>query len=482
MATAYNPIIRGFNPDPSICRVGDDFYLVTSTFEFFPGVPIYHSRDLANWRLIGHCLTRPEQLRLDGIRASGGIYAPTLRYHGGKFYMITTLVDGGGNFIVTADDIMGPWSDPVWVDQPCIDPDLFFEDGKCWLLTAYSEGREQYILQRQIDPETGAFLSERHPLCRGTGGSTPEGAHMYRIGEWLYLTIAEGGTEYGHMVTIFRSKSITGPFEPCPHNPILTQVGLKSQFDYYRCSGHADMVQDSNGAWWMVCLGVRPLPGLWLHNLGRETFLSRVIWTEDGWPRINENGTLVSELETGLPEWKADDLASRDTYVRTPDMSCYEGKKLIGKGISLSMPFVSPTFKGVRQEEFRGQFTARVRLEGDGLAGITAFYTNDHHYDVMLRSQDGQCSVAVRKRLYDMECETACIPVKGPDALLRITMDPDYYSFYCFADGEWRLLGQGATAGLCTEITRVMTFTGTFLGRFCEYGEANFDQMTIRYQ
>ena len=118
MATARNPIIRGFNPDPSICRVGDDFYLVTSTFEFFPGVPIYHSRDLAHWRLIGHCLTRPEQLKLDGIRASGGIYAPTLRYHEGTFYMITTLVDGGGNFLVTAPAITGPWSSPVWIDQP----------------------------------------------------------------------------------------------------------------------------------------------------------------------------------------------------------------------------------------------------------------------------------------------------------------------------------------------------------------------------
>ncbi|MBP3646486.1 MAG: family 43 glycosylhydrolase [Clostridia bacterium] len=481
MATARNPIIRGFNPDPSICRVGDDFYLVTSTFEFFPGVPIYHSRDLAHWRLIGHCLTRPEQLKLDGIRASGGIYAPTLRYHEGTFYMITTLVDGGGNFLVTALAITGPWSDPVWIDQPGIDPDLFFEDGKCYLLTSASVGREHFIMQSVIDPKTGAFLSEKTVLCRGTGGSTPEGAHMYRIGSWHYLTVAEGGTEYGHMVTIFRSKSVTGPFEPCPHNPILTQVGLKSQFDYYRCSGHADMVQDPNGAWWMVCLAVRPLPGLLLHNLGRETFLSRVTWTEDGWPVINENGTLISELETGLPEWTDEDTASRDTYIRTPDMSCYEDSRIIGKGVGLSMPGVSPAFKGVRQEDFKGAFTARVSLSGDGLAGITAFYNHDHHYDVILRRRDGQSFVTVRKRLYDMECETACVPIDGKSAQLRITMDKQNYSFFYHTANGWQLLGQGAAAGLCTEITRTMTFTGVFLGRFCEEGEAAFDEPDICY-
>ena len=482
MAFAHNPVIRGFNPDPSICRVNDDFYLVTSTFEFFPGVPIYHSRDLANWRLIGHCLTRPEQLRLDGIRASGGIYAPTLRYHDGTFYMITTLVDGGGNFLVTAPAITGPWSDPVWIDQPGIDPDLFFEDGKCYLLTSVAEGREHFIMQSQIDPATGAFLSEKKPLCRGTGGSTPEGAHMYRIGDWYYLTVAEGGTEYGHMVTIFRSKSITGPFEPCPHNPILTQVGLKSQFDFYRCSGHADLVQDPNGAWWMVCLAVRPLPGLLLHNLGRETFLSRVTWTKDGWPVINENGTLVSGLETGLPEWKAADTASPDTCIRTPDMSCYDGDKLTGRGVLLSTPGVSPTFKGVRQQDFTGEFTARVTLSGDGLAGITAYYNNDHHYDVILRRESGQSFILVRKRLYDMECETICVPVTGESIRLRIAMDPQYYSFYCETADGWQCLGQGAAAGLCTEITRAMTFTGVFLGRFCEEGAAAFDQIDIRYQ
>ena len=479
MALAVNPVIRGFHPDPSICRVGEDYYLVTSTFEFFPGVPIYHSRDLAHWRLIAHCLTRPEQLNLTGIRASGGIYAPTLRWHEGTFYMITTLVDGGGNFLVTAPDILGPWSDPVWIDQPGIDPDLFFEHGKCYLLTSTVIGREHVILQSCIDPSSGAFLSEQKPVCRGTGGACPEGPHMYRIGQWYYLMLAEGGTEYGHMVTMFRSRSVSGPFEACPRNPILTQVGMKSEFDNYRCSGHADIVEDHTGAWWMVCLGVRPLPGLLLHNLGRETFLSRLRWDEAGWPVINENGTLVSEVETDLPDWTGDSIPE-ETHIRTPDPRCYRGSTLIGHGVTLSTP-ASPTFTRVRQKSFDGSFSARLTLRGDGLAGLTAYYTHEHHYDILLRRQNGKGAIAVRKRLYDMECETAVVPFEGDSAELMITMDRQFYSFHARFDGEWKLLGQGAAAGLCTEITRFMTFTGVFLGRFCEQGEADFDPIQIQF-
>lgn len=480
MALARNPIIRGFNPDPSVCRVGEDYYLVTSTFEFFPGVPIYHSRDLASWRLIGHVLTRNEQLNLTGIRASGGVYAPTLRYHDGLFYMITTLVDGGGNFLVTAPHILGPWSDPVWIDQPGIDPDLFFEDGKCWLLTAANDGQDAFILQSQINPQTGELLCEPKPLCRGAGGACPEGAHMYRIGEWHYLMLAEGGTEYGHRETIFRSHSVSGPFEPCPHNPIVSQASREAIFEPFRCSGHADLFEDHTGQWWMVCLGVRPLPGVMLHNLGRETFLSRVTWTEDGWPVVNDQGRLAETVETHLPEWTGTSICA-DTFIRNPASECYRGHTLIGMGVTLSTP-ASPTFAGVRQQSFTGSFSACISLSGDGLAGLTAYYTHDQHYDVFLRRTDGRSAVVLRKRLYDMECETACAAADSAQIRLRIEMDPREYRFYYEENGQWQLLGSGAAAGLCTEISRFMTFTGVFLGRFCEEGEGTFTEIETLFE
>ena len=222
-----NPIIPGFHPDPSIVRVGQDYYLVTSSFEFFPGVPIFHSRDLVHWRQIGHVLTRPSQLPLDGARASGGIFAPTLRYHDGTFYMITTNVTGGGNFYVTATDPAGPWSEPVWLKgQGGIDPSLLFDDdGTVYFASngggpGASEGRGIYL--STLDPKTGALASRPRLVWGGTGKRYPEGPHLYHVNGYYYLLIGEGGTEYGHMVSIGRSRSPWGPYEACPRGPILT--------------------------------------------------------------------------------------------------------------------------------------------------------------------------------------------------------------------------------------------------------------------
>ena len=213
-----NPIIPGFYPDPSICRVGRDYYLVTSSFEYFPGVPIFHSRDLVHWRQIGHCLTRPSQLPLHEAKASKGIYAPTLRHHAGRFYMVTTNTSHGGNFWVTAEDPAGEWSEPVWLDQPGIDPSLLFDDGKVYLT---SSGNAQC----QIDPATGKRLGDLRRTWAGTGGGFLEAPHLYKIRGRYYLVTAEGGTGRGHMVTIARADNPWGPFENCPHNPILSNRG-----------------------------------------------------------------------------------------------------------------------------------------------------------------------------------------------------------------------------------------------------------------
>ncbi|MEI8290964.1 MAG: glycoside hydrolase family 43 protein, partial [Verrucomicrobiota bacterium] len=240
-----NPIIPGFYPDPSVCCVGGDFYLVNSTFEYFPGVPIWHSRDLIHWRQLGHVLTRRSQLELDQVKCSDGIYAPTIRFHNGVFYLITTRCSAGSykNFYVTATDPAGPWSDPVWYDQSGIDPSLFFDDdGKVYFQSnrAMTYDQNRAIYQSEIDIKTGKRLTEPKCLWRGSGGSYIEGPHVYKRDGWYYLLTAEGGTSYGHMVTIARSKNIWGPYESCPHNPILSN---RHAYEEIHGTGHADLVQ-----------------------------------------------------------------------------------------------------------------------------------------------------------------------------------------------------------------------------------------------
>src|SRR4030042_2877344 len=220
--TFNNPIISGFYPDPSICRVGEDYYLFTSSFEYFPGVPIFHSKDLVHWRQIGYCLTRKSQLPLNNVRASGGIYAPTLRYHDGTFYMVTTNVDGGGNFYVTAKNPAGPWSEPVWLDHSGMDPSLFFDDDGKVYYTRHEGAGDGYVAQRILNIETGKLEGPLRKIWGGTGGVWVESPHLYKINGKYYLTAAEGGTSYGHTQVIARSDSPWGPFESCPYNPILT--------------------------------------------------------------------------------------------------------------------------------------------------------------------------------------------------------------------------------------------------------------------
>ena len=288
-----NPAIKGFHPDPSVCFDGQDFYLVISTFEFFPGVPVFRSRNLVNWELIGHCLTEEEQLPLGECRPSGGIYAPTIRYHEGIYYMVTTNVSCGGHLIVHTKNPAGKWSAPVSVEQDGIDPSLLFDGDKVYFVSTLFQDGRQAIAMCEIDPLTGEKRTPSTVISHGCGGKFPEAPHQYRIGEYYYLMLAEGGTEYGHMVTISRSKSPYGPYKPCPHNPILTH--RDEQVNPIQCTGHADLVQDANGNWWMVCLAVRPI-GTLLHNLGRETCLAPVKW-ENGWPVVGNGGRIAVDMD-----------------------------------------------------------------------------------------------------------------------------------------------------------------------------------------
>jgi len=491
-----NPIIQGFNPDPSICRVGNDFYIVNSSFEFYPGVPIYHSKNLVNWNLIGYCLTRRSQDELLNARASGGIYAPTIRYHNDMYYMTTTNVSHGGNFIVHAKDPSGPWSEPVWVDQGGIDPSLFFDDdGTVYYCSNATVDGKMGIALSIIDPMTGERLSPIQHICSGSGGRYPEGPHLYKINDWYYLMIAEGGTEYGHMETIFRSKSPWGPYEGCPHNPILSH--RDRTYSPIQCTGHADMVEDQNGNWWLVCLGVRPLKGM-LHNLGRETFLAPVTWTSDGWPIIGNDGYIEMEMNGPLPgdtfpqsdSWH--DLFESHTldlnwnFIRNPKMGNYDlssrtgSIKIIGESKTLSEDKDSPSFIGKRQQHFN--CTAEVNMsfkadEQNSEAGITAYYNDSYHYEEFLTNIDGEYYVCLRKKVHDIEVITDRKKVNFKEEInFRIRSDRDYYYFdYKLPEGDWEHLGKGMTAGLCTEGTHTMTFTGTYLGVYCVNGNVFFD-------
>ncbi|MBO2448839.1 glycoside hydrolase family 43 protein [Actinomadura barringtoniae] len=286
-----NPILSGFHPDPSICRVEDDYYLVTSSFEWFPGLPIFHSRDLVHWRPLGHVLDHPSQLPLDGVKASKGLYAPTIRFHDGTFYVVCTLVDGtswSGHFVVTATDPAGPWSEPHPLEGGDIDPSLFFDDdGRAWLTaTRQVSGRHEGATEvwlREFDPAKLRLTGPEHVIWDGAvkGAVWPEGPHLYKIDGRYHLITAEGGTAHDHAVVSARADRVTGPYEGCPRNPVLTHrhLGLDHPIT---AVGHADLVRTPGGDWWMTLLAMRPYGG-YFSNLGRETFLVPVRW-EDGWP------------------------------------------------------------------------------------------------------------------------------------------------------------------------------------------------------
>ena len=298
-----NPILAGFYPDPSICKVGEDYYLVNSTFAYFPGIPVFHSKDLVHWKLIGHVLNRPEQLNLDNAGVSRGLFAPAIRYHNGIFYVTCTLVDKGGNFVVTATNPAGPWSNPVWLrNVNGIDPSLFFDgDGKAYIVfnSDAPENKPLYsghrtIRLREFDIEHLQASNEEHILVNGGVDITKkpvwiEGPHIFQKDGFYYLCAAEGGTAEDHSEVVFRSAKIDGPYQPYEHNPILTQRDLNPhRKNPITSTGHADLIQAPNGEWWAVFLGCRPYDSLEAayYNTGRETFMAPVTW-ENGWPVIN---------------------------------------------------------------------------------------------------------------------------------------------------------------------------------------------------
>lgn len=480
-----NPVIAGMASDPSVCRVGDDYYLVTSTFEYFPGAPIYHSKDLIHWRLLSYSLSRPAQLPLVRLTRNGGIWGTTLRYHDGTFYMMTTnKSEGHGNFYVHTKDPSGEWSDPITLDQGGIDPSFFFDDdGKVYLTTGGSPGCPARICQSEIDVKTGRRLTDIKPLWSGTGGSSPEGPHLYKIKGYYYLMIAEGGTEYGHSATIARSRSPWGPFESNPRNPILTHRNFKAS--PIQGTGHADLIQAHDGSWWLVFLGFRTAAGLY-HHLGRETFLAPVTWSEDGWPIVNGSGTITPHLDTKtLPQhpWPKDptrdDFAQNGLDVRWVAVRNLERARwsltekpgwlrLKGSTVTLDDTEVPPVFLGRRQQHFDCEATTRVDFQPSRTgeeAGLALRMNDRHHYELGIRRGLSGREVYLRYSLGSTHTIAATQPIGAGLVRLRVRAYAEIYRFsYAVGDGPFQDLGGVETRYLSSEVAG--GFNGVFVGLF----------------
>jgi xylan 1,4-beta-xylosidase len=471
--TYNNPVIPGFFSDPSVCRTGEDYYLVNSTFEYFPAVPVFHSKDLINWEMIGYCIDRPKQLT-KGLN----IFATTIRYHQGTFYMITTNIGAGGNFYVTATDPAGPWSDPVWIEAQGIDPDLFFDDdGKAFVISS------TFILY-EIDLKTGKFLTEGRKLWNGTGGRYPEGPHIYKKDGFYYLMIAEGGTEEAHSETIARSKSIWGPYDPNPANPILAHCNAAGQGNPIQGVGHADIINAHDGSWWIVFHGYRTIGEGVHHILGRETCLAPVSWPKNGWPVVNGNGTASVNMTCPIlplkpfftvptrTEFNTEKLRLEWNHIRYPIQGNYSLSERNGylrlKGSEQTIEDRNmPTFIGRRIQDM--YFTAATQLEFDPKkpneeAGMILL-NNGAHFDIMIRQSGGKRVVFSRLRFGSVVYESEKKILKsGPVKLMIKGERTSFVLLYCQANDPAKEIQRVESRYLSSET--VGGFTGVYVGLY----------------
>ena len=476
------PALPGFHPDPSIVRVGDRYLMVTSSFEYLPGIPVFQSEDLNSWKLIGHVATRPGQLAVEETITGGGSWAPTIRFRDGLYYVIVTDAFGRGNLLFSAEDPAGPWSDGLPLKISGIDPDLAWdESGTCYVTFSGLElggdrpGSHRGIQQARIDLVSGELLESPRSLWSGTGGMFPEAPHLYKIGDWWYLLIAEGGTERGHSASIARSQAPTGPFEACPDNPLITARGTDRRV---QCTGHGDLVQTPDGDWYLVLLGTWAL-GMTraFAPLGRETYITRVTW-EQGWPRV---APILARDRTPLPP-SLDDFASKELDLgwisvrRLPtSVGRLEAGALIIDGEGRSMSHSAPTFIGRRQTRVYGRIGATLEPVADGtVGGLCLRYDEQTHYDLEVRSD----RVIARAVLPSIEQLREIERPPGPLQLAFELREPPGGP----AMGSCDLIDLVVTAGDIRHVVTTLdgrflssdsacSFTGRVAGVYCEAGQ-----------
>ena len=501
-----NPILAGYYPDPSVTRVGDKFYLVNSTFAHWPGIPIHESTDLVHWKLIGHALTNASKIRFDGLGTSRGVFAPAIDHHAGRFYVINTLVDAGGNFFVTAEDPAGPWSDPVWLKEiDGIDPAFFFDaDGKAYVVNnGPPEGTPQYnghraIWIQEFDVSAQKLVGPRKVIVNGGADFAKhpiwiEGPHLYRIDGWYFLMCAEGGTGPEHSEVVFRSKSPWGPFEPYANNPILTQRDLPAgRANPVTNAGHADLVQMRDGTWWAVFLASRPYRDA-LYNTGRETFLLPVTWN-DGWPVILEHGTAIPTTLRGPAAMAAHALqgdALSGNFTKREEFDGAPGPEWLTVHVPLAPPrrigngrlFLGAVKDATladkravgfyaRRQQHR-KFEASTEL-GTRLtkieAGLAAFQNENAWYFLGIRDRGDSVEVFLTRAAgaAPVLVKQANVPTpKNERMRLRIRGDGPNYSFYYDAGSGWQPLVENDDGSiLSTE--KAGGFVGTVLGPYAQ--------------
>jgi len=523
MPQITNPILPGFNPDPSILRVGDDYYIACSTFEWFPGVQIHHSRDLVHWELLAHPLERVSQLDMAGNPNSGGIWAPCLSYADGLFWLIYTDVKWLGglwkdthNYLVTATDIRGTWSEPVFLNSSGFDPSLFHDDdGRKWLVNMqweYRKGRNRFAgtLLQEYSPAEQRLVGPIENIFLGSPLGVTEGPHLYKRDGWYYLLTAEGGTGANHAVTMARSRSLRGPYEIDPQNPVLTSRGKPELL--LQKAGHADIVETQTGEWYMVHLCSRPIPGKNRSILGRETAIQQVKWTEDGWLRLSAGGNspLVQVPAPQLPaaplppvsnpgrdDFAAPTLGIHWSTLRIPlgedTLSLQERPgylRLRGRE-SLTSQYTQ-ALVARRQQAFR--YTATTCLEFapetfQQMAGLVCYYDTEGFFYLRVSHDEelGTCLGIIsrigKENIFTEPLETDISIADWPRVYLRATVDVDVLQFSYSPDGEtWQNIGEEFDAStLSDEYAREgFRFTGAFVGICCQdmsgrRKEADFD-------
>ena len=506
-----NPVLPGFQPDPSIVRVGEDFYLVNSTFSWFPGIPIYHSRDLVNWRLIGHAIDRPGQLDFSGLGTNRGVFAPAIEWHDGRFYILNTCIECRGNFLVTAERPEGPWSDPVWLDFEGIDPSLFVdEDGTAWIVNNGApvgepryEGHRSIWIQ-QFDLEKRQLFGPRKVLVES--GVHPEdepvwaeGPHIYKVDGWYYLMAAEGGTAEDHSQTIYRSRRPDGPYEPGPVNPILTQRDLpRDRPDRVEATGHADLVRLDDGSWWGVFLATRPFAGQ-STLLGRETYLLPVTW-RDGWPLFLEPGAAVPPVvkRPALPssaasEWgrwtdtfDAEELSGEWIRIRNPGpvqdhaLDSAAGELVLIPGADPAGSLGAPAFLGRRLRHPAAAMTTTVDFSPNGageFAGLLAFMDESHFLAFGIEGTGDGRRLVARRRTEAGQDERgevlADAPLTGSGPIeLELALDGGEAALrWRSPGGSWRVLSGGIDVEPLASVHAGL-FTGLVVGPYAVRGAA----------
>lgn len=486
-----NPILSGFYPDPSICRVGDEYYLVCSTFAYFPGVPIFKSKNLAEWTQIGNILDRNSQVPLEKSRHSGGIFAPTIRYHEGTFYMVTTNVSCGGNFIVTAKNPEGPWSEPYFLGAAGIDPSLYFEGDKCYYIGTRenSAGAKYYgdqeIWIQELDLKEMKLVGESHALWYGAMKNAiwAEGPHIYKIDDYYYILHAEGGTAFEHAISVARSKELFGPYEGDKKNPIFTHrhLGLSYPVQFV---GHGDLVDDGHGNWFMVMLASRPCEGY--NNLGRETFLAKVTW-ENGWPVVNPGiGVLEDQVETGIEVdadkvvglsfekeyyFTEDKLPFEMVTVRNPDENMFsltENKgnlRLYGRNKTINEQD-NASYIAIRQKHYEYMVECDMKVEGNSMeAGLVIMQNNSFHLRFTLNCQGDKKQLCVVLCEDGIETILATAALEEREVTLLIQAKNQKSTFSCVQKGQKKVLIEGVnTTSLSTE--KAGGFVGCTIGMY----------------